>query len=466
MSDTLPSGNEELDAVLGGGLPANAISLIMGLPGTGKTIVAQQYAFHAGHPDRPTVYFSTLSEPLEKIVRFGQTLDFFETSAIGTSVFYEDLGKTVSADGLAGVVQQVTATLKQRRPGLVVIDSFKALRTFAGDDAEFRRFLHQLAGLLTAFPAASLWIGEYDAAEIALLPEFAVADAIVDLATVRSGEREMRFLQVMKLRGGGFRSGRHAYRLSRQGLHLFPRLADVPAAGDYPLGSGRISSGLDALDTMLADGFWPGASTLVAGPTGSGKTVMGLHFVFAGARRGEPGVIATLQENPTQLQRMVRGLGWPADDPAIEVMYRSPVDIYVDEWVYDLLRTVERTGARRILLDSLMDLRTAGPDQARFREFMYSLAQRFSRQGVSLFMTYETPELFGARTLSDFAVSHLSDNVIALNYYKDHGSLKRAMSVVKTRASRHDSSTRQYDIGRHGITIGDVAQPEEGSDLG
>ena len=104
-----------------------------------------------------------------------------------------------------------------------MIDSFKALRTFAADDAEFRRFLHQLAGLLTAFPAASWWIGEYDASEIALLPEFAVADAIVDLATVRSGEREMRFLQVRKLRGGGFRSGRHAYRLSREG----PQASDI-----------------------------------------------------------------------------------------------------------------------------------------------------------------------------------------------------------------------------------------------
>ena len=103
-------------------------------------------------------------------------------------------------------------------------------------------------------------------------------------------------------------------------------------------------------------------------------------------------MIAALQENPTQLQRMLRGLGWPAEDPAIEVMYRSPVDIYIDEWVYDLLRTAERTGARRIL----MDLRAAGPDEARFREFMYSLSQRFSRQGVSLFMTHETPELFGA----------------------------------------------------------------------
>ncbi len=91
--DTLPSGNEPLDAVLGGGLPANGISVIMGLPGTGKTIIAQQYAFHNGQPGRPAVYFSTLSEPLEKIVRFGQTLEFFDPSAIGTSVFYEDLGR-------------------------------------------------------------------------------------------------------------------------------------------------------------------------------------------------------------------------------------------------------------------------------------------------------------------------------------------------------------------------------------
>jgi circadian clock protein KaiC len=95
---------------------------------------------------------------------------------------------------------------------------------------------------------------------------------------------------------------------------------------------------------------------------------------------------------------------------------------------------------------------------------MYSLAQRFSRQGVSLFMTYETRELFGAGTLSEFAVSHLADNVIALNYYKDHGSLKRAISVIKTRASRHESFTRQYDIGRNGIIIGDITQSEEGTD--
>ena len=147
MTDSrLRSGHQPLDEVLGGGLPANGISIIMGLPGTGKTIVAQQYTFRNARPDRPAVYFSTLSEPLEKILRFGQTLGFFDTSAVGTSVFYEDLGLVAGRDGLAGVGDHVAAVLKQRRPGLVVIDSFKALRVLADGDAEFRQFLHQLAG--------------------------------------------------------------------------------------------------------------------------------------------------------------------------------------------------------------------------------------------------------------------------------------------------------------------------------
>jgi circadian clock protein KaiC len=454
MTDSrLTSGHGALDEVLGGGLPAHGISLIMGLPGTGKTIIAQQYAFHNADPERPVIYFSTLSEPLEKIVRFGQTLDFFDASAVGKSVFYEDLGQVASNDGLAGVAEQVAATLRQRRPGLVIIDSFKALQPFADNTADFRRFLHQLAGRLTAFPAGSLWIGEYEPGDAAVLPEFAVADAIVELATIRAGQRDTRFLEVRKLRGSGFRSGQHAYRLSQRGLHLFPRLADIPSPEGYSLGPERISSGVPALDAMLAGGLWPGAATMIAGPSGAGKTVMGLHVIRGGIERGEPGVIATLQENPTQLRRMVTGFGWPADDPAIEIMYRSPVDIYIDEWVHDLLRTVQRTGARRVLVDSLNDLQMAAPDETRFREFMYSLTQRLSRQGTSLLMTCEVPELFGTRRLSEFAASHLSDNVITLSYYHDQGQVKRALSVIKTRASGHDPAMHEFGIGPTGITI-------------
>ena len=461
MTDRMLSGHGPLDGVLGGGLPANAISLIMGLPGTGKTIIAQQYVFKNGNQDRPAVYFSTVSEPLEKIVRFGQSLDFFRPEVIGTSVLYEDLGATATSQGLTGVARQIAAVLKERQPGLVVVDSFKALHAFADNSGDFRRFLHELTGRLSAHPAASLWLGEYEEAEVGSLPEFAVADAVLDLATDRIGQREIRYLQVRKLRGSGFRSGRHAYRLSGNGIHVYPRLADIPDLTAYDLGTVRMSSGIPALDELLGDGYWPGATTLIAGPSGSGKTLMGLHFIVSGARQGESGIIATLQENRTQLQRIASGFGWSLSEPGVEVMYRSPVDIYIDEWVDDLLRTVERTGATRVLVDSLGDLRLAAPDETRFREFAYSLVQRFSRQGVSTLMTLEMPDLFGTGRLSDGAVSHLSDNVVMLRYIQEQASISRAMTVIKTRASRHQPSVRRFEIGPGGITLTEPPPPRD-----
>jgi circadian clock protein KaiC len=460
VSERLPSGHSRLDAVLGGGLLTDAINMLIGLPGTGKTILAQQYVFANASPERPALYLATVSEPFEKILRYGQTLRFFDPEAVGRSVFYEDLGTALNERGLVGVLEQVSALIKERRPGMIVIDSFKALSAYA-DAVEFRRFLHDFAGHLSAFPASSFWLGEYDEDEIAAAPEFAVADAIISLATTRAAERESRSLRVLKLRGSEFAPGKHAYRLSADGIDVFPRLADEADITGYSLDGGRHSSGIAALDEMLAEGYWPGASTLCAGPSGCGKTLMGLHFIFNGIRQGEPGVLATLQEHPTQLARIVKGFGWSAEEEGVELMYRSPVDIYTDEWVYDLLEAVERTGARRVVIDSLTDLQFASPDQTRFREYMYSLVQRFSRQGVSLFMTSELPDLFRVSSLSEFGVSHLSDNVVVLQYIRDGSTVRRALTVLKTRASRHEPEIREFKITREGILLGDPFDPEQ-----
>ncbi len=463
MSERLSSGHPRLDGVLGGGLPANAITMVIGLPGSGKTILAQQYLFANATSERPGLYLATVSEPFDKILRYGQTLRFFDTEAIGKSVFYEDIGSLLNERGLAGVVEQVSALIRERRPGIIVIDSFKALSAYA-TATEFRQFLHEFAGRLSAFPTSSFWVGEYGEDEAAAAPEFAVADGIISLSTTQAVEREWRSLRVLKLRGSEFSPGQHAYRLSANGIDVFPRLADTIDITSYALDGARHSSGIAALDEMLADGYWPGASTLCVGPSGSGKTLMGLHFIFNGARQGEPGVVATLQEHPTQLARIVKGFGWSTDQDGVELMYRSPVDIYIDEWVYDLLDAIERTGARRVLIDSLTDLQYAAPDQVRFREYMYSLVQRFSRQGVSLFMTSELPDLFHVTRLSEFGVSHLSDNVVLLQYTRDKSTVRRALTVLKTRASRHEPAIREFKITPEGIVLGDPFDPRQSFD--
>jgi circadian clock protein KaiC len=449
----LPSGNGRLDAVLGGGFLAHAINLVVGPPGSGKTILAQQYVFHNATARRPALYLTTVSEPLEKILRYGQTMAFFDASAVGRAVFYEDLGELLGAGGLSAVLERIDQLVKEQRPGIIVIDSFKALQPYAGDQGEFRRFLHQLAGGLSAFPVTSLWIGEYDQAELSTAPEFAVADAIVRLSSDRVGQQEVRVLQVLKLRGSGFLTGGHAYRVSDTGVEIFPRLADPVDPSAYTLSTERISSGIAALDTMLADGYWPGAATLVAGPSGSGKTLMGLHFVLSGARRGEPAIIATLQENPAQLERVAQGFGWSLAEDGIELLYRSPVDLLVDQWVYELLDAIDRTGARRVLIDSLGDLAFAAGDEVRSREYLYSLVQRCSRLGVSLLMTLELPDLFQVARLSELGVSHVSDNVVLLQYLRQQATMTRGLTVLKTRASLHEPQVREFTITSEGITL-------------
>ena len=453
MTERFSSGDRHLDSVLGGGLPRNALNMIIGLPGSGKTILAEQFMFHNASPERPGLYLSTVSEPLEKILRYGQSLDFFDAPAIGTSVFFDDLGRTLNDGGLDAVLAHVRTLVTERRPGVIVIDSFKALSAYAATPQAFRHFLHELAGMLTAFATTAFWIGEYGSDEIATAPEFAVADGIISLATRREAERAVRHLEVLKLRGTGFMSGEHSYRIAPDGLHVFPRLAEGLAAGTYEMDTERMSSGIPAIDEMLADGYWPGAATMVAGPSGSGKTLMGLHFIFNGAAEGQPGVIATLQENATQLDRIVSSFGWTLANESVELMYRSPVDLYLDEWFYELLEVIERTGARRVFIDSLGDLRRAAVDELRFREYLYSLLQRCANQQISLMMSQEIPSLFGISHLSEDGISHLSDNVILLQFVPRDTQLRRAVTVLKTRASRHEPDIREFKITPEGIVL-------------
>jgi circadian clock protein KaiC len=454
--ERVSTGNSRLDEVLGGGLVMDAITLVVGAPGTGKTILAEKCLFTNATPERPGLYLSTVSEPFDKLLRYGQSLEFFDVAELNRAVFYDDLGNAVHQDGLGGVLERIDTLIKQLQPGIVVIDSFKALRSFAADQAEFRRFLHDLAGRFTALAISSLWVGEYEPSEATDSPEFAVADAVIGLETKRTAERSIRYLSVRKLRGSDFLSGDHVYRITAAGLVVFPRLADViPTSDDAARVGGRVSTGIAALDAALEDGYWAGSTTLIAGPSGAGKTLMGLHFLFASADHDDAGILVTFQENRAQLARVVGRFGWSIDEPNVTIMARSPVDMYIDELIYDVLEQIEVTGARRVVIDSLNDLIIAAPDAMRLREFLYSFVQRCAALGVNVMFTFETTELFRITRISELGMSHIADNVILLQHVQDGSRMRRALSVLKSRASVNSAVISEFIISGDGITLGE-----------
>jgi circadian clock protein KaiC len=436
----------------------NGINLIAGVPGSGKTILSQQIVFHNATKEHPGLYLSTLSEPLDKILRYGESLTFFDKSAIHDGrVIYEDIGQQLGEGGLDEVLPAIDRFLKDIHPGIVVIDSFRAFHAMAADSSAFRLFLYGLLRRLTATATTSIWNAPYLRADVLSEAEAAVADSVVAFDVKRVAEREVRVVQVLKLRGSAYQSGEHLYRITEAGFDVFPRLAETQADKRYELRDDHAATGIKALDDLLdKGGYWAGATTLIAGPSGIGKTLMGLHFLYHGAHVGEPGILATFQENSTQLGRIVKSFGWSIEDPHVHVLSRRLGEMNIDEWVYELIELAEKTGARRIVIDSLLDLMAAAGDPVRFREWVFSMTQRFTVQGVSLMMIIEVPDLFQLHRISDQAVSHLADNVVLLQYTQEGPELARALTVLKTRAMRHRPVVHRFDITDKGFVLGDV----------
>jgi circadian clock protein KaiC len=461
----ITSGSSELDLVLGGGFPEHSINILMGLPGTGKTVLAEKVVFENATPDRPAYYLSTVSEPVDKMLHYLQGFDYFDPAAIGESVFYHDLGEALRSRGLDGFVDEVIAIMKENAPAFLVIDSFKALHAFSSSPAEFRTKLSRLLTALSSMSITTFLVGEYSADETALAPEFAVADGIVELVLQKVGVKDIRYLRVLKLRGSAYFGGEHAFKIAPSGLEVFPRLVTEATPVAYDLSRQRDKTGVEMLDAMVLEGFWKGSATVVFGPPGSGKTLLGLHYIFKGIEMGEKALIATLQENPTQLQRIVAGFGWDLqeaiDSGMLELFYVSPVDVYIDEFVSRVAAKVDASGVSRVMIDSLNDLEASAPDSARFRDFMYAFVQAMAVKGVSTYMTHEVRDVFATSVVSEFGVSHMSDNVILLHYVRENSEIHRMISVIKTRASGHDASIRRFDVSPDGIVIG---EPFDGVD--
>lgn len=448
------TGSAQADSILGGGFPANSINIIMGQPGTGKTIFAEQLLFHNANAQRPMLYVTTVSEPMSKVVSYAQRLGFFDVDKVGTSVLYDDLGAELVANGPAALVPHLVNAIKELSPSIIVIDSFKSIHDLTDSPSEMRRIIAELAGVVSAYDMTVFLLGEYTQSNIEEYSEFAVADSIVQFERNISGARDERYMRVLKLRGSGYREGHHAFRITDNGLRIYPRLV-TPTFESYVPSTSRTGTGVDGMDALMGGGAWIGSTTLLVGPTGSGKSTIGLQFALEGYRRGESVLFVNFQENPAQVQRMIRGLGADPDDAlhnGFHHLYASSVELQIDSIIVDIFNSIETSNIRRVVIDALGDLSVAASDPQRLHDFLYSLVQHFVARNVTTLLTVESGAGTAAGSYEQQRWSYMSDNVLLLERGRS-GSVERTIRVVKTRNSDHDPLPHRLEIRHDGVHI-------------
>ncbi len=463
----LPTGVPGLDAVLGGGLPEFSFNFIAGAPGSGKTTLAHQIMFAMATEKQPAIYFTVLGETPLKMFRYQQQFDFFDSEKVGHCVHFISLTDDMVDGNLSQVLARIVAEVESRGPAVVFVDSFRSMRINNQGDADSQRklqqFIQDLSVLMTSWQATTFLIGDY-AADDDRNPVLTVADGLIRLCQSVQRNSVVRKMEVAKMRGLSTLPGIHTFRISDAGISVFPPPVLEAPNNSTPTSPPevRLHMGIPGLDEMMGGGLPKGYSLLVAGPSGSGKSIMTAAFLAEGARCGETGVIAAFEQRPTQSRGPV--MAELIQSGRIGVVNTRAPGISVDEVAGLLLVEIHRLKATRIVIDSLsgFELVLAPTFRDDFRESMARMVSALASSGVTVLMTSELEDRYVDLRFSPYGTAFLTDAIIVQRYVEIDSCLQRVMAVVKVRASAHSNQLHQFHINDDGIQIGAMLGGHEG----
>ena len=461
----LATGVPGLDNLLGGGLPEFSFNLIAGTPGSGKTTLAHQIMFSLARSDNKALFFTVLGEPPLKMLRYQQQFPFFDINKINESIRFVNLSSDLLEGDFDRVLSRIAQEVKDYAPSLVFVDSFRSVVQSAKREdrgaSDLQRFVQQLGMQMTSWQATTFLIGEYLLPEEESSPIFTVADGILWLSQTLHRSSLMRKMQVVKIRGQAQAPGLHTFRISDEGIEVFPRAiikpgSQVEAAITLSVGEKRVTTGTPGLDEMMGGGLPAGYSLLVVGPSGSGKTILSTEFLAEGVRRGEPGVIAAFEKSPSQL--LSKKLNAMIQAGQVGVIDTRSLDLSIDQTLHELIAMINRMQAKRVVIDSLsgFELALAPEFQEDFRGSLYRMIAELTSMGVTIVMTSELEDRYTDLRFSPFGSAFLADAILVQRYVEIVGQFKRAFSVVKVRGSQHSKDIRLFDITDEGIVIGET----------
>lgn len=466
------TGIPGLDNVLGGGWPAGHVYVASGDPGAGKTTLGLQFLLN-GLAQGERVLYITLSESDRELRQVADShgwtldgMDVFELLPMEESLRVEEQ-YTVLYPGeveMSHTIKAILSRVEEVQPKRVVFDSLSELWLLARESLRFRRQLLALKQYFAGRDTTVLLLDDHTASEVERDVQ-SIVHGVLRLENLpRDYGTKRRRLEIMKLRGVSYRDGFHDYDIRTGGVVVYPRLIAAQHHGKFH--PDMISSGMEALDTLLGGGLNRGTSTLMIGPAGSGKSSISLRYAVSCARAGETAVYITFDEGHGTLTERAESLGMDVrklqDDGKLKLDFIDPAELSPGHFVQSVRDYVERNDARVVVIDSLNGIMAAMPGEDYLDIQLRELLSYLNNCGVVTILVLAQYGILGQSMVTPVDVSYLSDTIVLLRYFEHRGEVCQAISVVKKRSGTHERSIRQLVFEAGGIRVGEPLRNFQG----
>lgn len=456
----ITTGVSGLDHILQGGLVAGGSYILQGRPGAGKTVLANQIAFHRTSSGEQVLYVTLLAEAHEHLFSLLSTLSFFDRSKIGAGIDYLSAFREMKEEGLRAVVDVLRRELIRKKPTLFILDGLLNAREQAETTLDIKTFVAELQGNAGFGGCTTLFLTSARLQDQS--PEHTMVDGVIDLKDEVFGARAVRMLEVRKSRGSASLRGLHQFEITNAGVVIHPRIEAGPVRRpESPsLFTSRISTGVSDLDARIGGGLASSSLTLIVGPSGSGKTSLGLNFL-AQANEATPALHFGFYEGPERLKIKARSMGLDLEGPlssgALQIVWQPLAENLLDALGAKLLRHVREQGTKCLFIDGLGAFKRAAIVPQRIVEFFAAIASELQALGVTTLATWEMQELFGEGLHTPAPeISAIVENILLIRFAEYRSRMRRVFTVLKLRDSDFDPCPKELLIGPSGMKLAPI----------
>ncbi len=460
----ISSGIEGFDDITGGGLPMRRTTLLMGGPGSGKTVLALQIlvsaAQHRGTPGIFVAFEEDVREVSANAEGFGWNMPELEKKQIFfvDACMRSDVVKAGAFD-ITGLLAMVEAKALEMGAKLIVFDAIDVLLSLLNDPAAECRELYRLHEWLKRNELTGIITTKIEDNKPASAQRYGFMPFMADCAVLLSQRVEdrvaVRAMRVLKYRGSSHVLNEVPFSIGPVGVEVGSSNGVHPVPQPF---TERVSSGIERLDVMLGGGFYRGMNVLITGSSGTGKTTLAGAFMEAACRRDERALFISFDENSGDIARDLSTVNIDlAPHLASGLLRMEAVRTEAtssEEHFMHIKRVIAEQQPRCVVIDPLSALARVGGGLAA-RTVAERLIYLCRNAGITLLLTSLLEGSDPHVETTALHVSTLSDSWMQISYWLLDGERNRALSIIKSRGSKHSNQQRELLFTDKGITLAD-----------